>query len=486
METRGFFQFISSIILYIFIVPIIYILLFVNEVVRFIVSIHLRIKYNGNVVLVSDGADGFWAFKHPARTRMGIIALMLDKSIPIETLQKNFNDSVFQLKSPNGKRIYSKLENILVLKCGYACWQKDERFDLNNHFRSFSTSKVYNKLEMQQEIAQMAQDMSEERPQWEFISVPRFVDSDDDSEKSVFIFRFQHAYMDGFSYITMMNHVTSGFTYYFHPLEFRIPFWKNFLFYTNAVIFGPYAAVLLLFNVFDNSWPQRESGMSNKTVLNYSWTKSMDLGVLKTLRKRLNHPTIPTILENAFVSAALEVLGRERVPKKVSNAEVVALLPYPNISPQNRLTVFIYKMNSLQPALERIKTSKTESWKGLTGPWIPLFSLIKRLMGRQSMPFQPFLMGRGSMPLLFSNVPVSKTKFSFMNTAEVVDVLAFTPQQTNTGITLCSRVYENSVKMTAVALSTWLTEKELEDIIERIPQLLDEWVDELGSEDEAV
>ncbi|CAL8126216.1 unnamed protein product [Orchesella dallaii] len=470
-------QLVISLAAYIFLAPILLLLFLVNEVIRLVITLYLENKYNGKIKLVSDGASATWALKRKDRSRMVVVVMKMDRTVPLEKISKSIEESVFQARNEKGELTYSVLKNILVSKFGYACWKQDENFKVKNQIRSLSPRKVYTKKEILQEIALLSRDMDEDKPQWEIISVPKFKDTME-SETSLILFRFQHAFMDGFSLLMIIkNYLSSGFDYYVHPQEFSIPFWKKVLFYTNAIIFGPYLFLKINVRKFLSFWPElREVGPLQKS---YTWTKSMDLGAIRKLRKSLHSATIPTILENAFITAAKEVLPPERVPDEWVVGELAALLPYPTTAPQNRFTIFMYGVNSLQPDFERIKTAKEESWKAITGPWIPLLLGMFKGFGRFPMLMHHLLYMGGCCSMILSNVPLSKTKFKFLDFAEVLEAIGFTPLPNDVGISLCSTAYENTLKISANADSTWLKGDELEEIIERIPKVLNGWAQRL-------
>ncbi|CAL8138866.1 unnamed protein product [Orchesella dallaii] len=207
-----------------------------------------------------------------------------------------------------------------------------------------------------------------------------------------------------------------------HPQNFHIPFGKKILFYLNAVIFGPYAFIIITLNKFKSFWPRQIPNDSAKTQTTYVWTNSMEFDAIQKLRKKLNNATIPTILENAFISAAKEILPAGRVPEELSIGELAALLPYPSLGPQNRFAIFMYHINSLQDDFDRIRSSKEESWKGITGPWIPLSFFVFKVSERMPVFMQHIVLGGGSNSLMMSNLPISKTKFRMLDVADLLEV----------------------------------------------------------------
>ncbi|CAL8138848.1 unnamed protein product [Orchesella dallaii] len=480
LKTRGLLPFLISLAFYITIGPTILILCVVNEIIRLAVSCYLQNKYNGKLILVPDGADAIWALKRKNRTRMVVACFETDMPIPLEKMKHHFEEVILTERDSSGRLVNSKLTQILVTKLGFACWKRDDKFDMQNHIRSLSSNKLYSKMEMQTEITQLFKDMNESKPQWEIVIVPRFLENVEKSETSLWIFRYQHAYLDGFSMLTMFQKLGDGLNFYFHPQNFHIPFGKKMTFYLNAVIFGPYAFIIVILNKFKSFWPRQITNGSAKTQSTYTWTNSMNFEGIQKLRKKLENSTIPTILENAFISAAKDILPDGRVPEQLNIGELAALFPYPNRCLQNRFAIFTYGINSLQNDFDRIRASKEESWNGVTGPWIPLLYFIFKLSGRMPVFIHHMILGGGSTSLMMSNLPISKTRCSMLaGEANVLEIWAFPPQPNDTGITICSAVYGNSLKLSASADSTWLSEDELERIVERIPGVLNEWGERL-------
>ncbi|CAL8108250.1 unnamed protein product [Orchesella dallaii] len=483
LQPNGLFQFLISLTIYILLGPTFLFVLILNELARLFVSLCLRINYGGKISLIPYGSEALWALKRPYRPRMSSVIAKIDKSLTREQIKQTLKDIVLPAKSSNGDQVYLKLKKILIVKYGYGCWKQSEKFDLDEHVRSLPDNKVYNKAEFKQLIDEWSEDMSEERPQWEFIIVPRFFDDADESETSLFIFRVNHAYMDGFCYINMYKkYLTTGITWYINPFEFHIPFWKIFLFYLNAVTFGAYATILLAITKTKKFWTELPSNGSPPRTY-YAWAKQIDAEVIRKIRKKLNNPPLSSLIVNAYVTAAKEILPVGRVPDLLRVMELGALLPYPNDRLQNRFSFFYYGINSCQPDFERINATKKESWKAMTGPWIlTTYSLI-RLFGRFPVCFHSVVVAGGPNSLVMNNVPISKTRVRILESSDVLELLNFPPNPTDTGMQLLCFSYDNSIKITGSGRSEWFTEKEFEDIIQRIPGIIHEWAHKLAEDE---
>jgi len=275
------------------------------------------------------------------------------------------------------------------------------------------------------------------------------------------------------------NHLSTGMTYPVDPLEFHIPFWKRVLFYTNAVAFAPYALILMTLNKSTTFWPNRaQSDIGPMEGISCAYSKPMDFGVVRQLQKKLNKATIATIVENAFVSAAKQILPANRIPAQFTIAEIVAMLPYPSAEPHNRFSYFFYNINPDQPDFERIQSSKQASWRGMTGPWIPLAFCILKFVGKLPVFMHGMLLRGGSCSVLFSNVPVSKTRCQILGN-EVLGVTGIINLSTSGFVGLTSAMMENSLQFSATVQPTLLTREELEQILEAMPKVLVGWLDSL-------
>ncbi|CAL8108239.1 unnamed protein product [Orchesella dallaii] len=484
LEPNGLFQFLISLTIYILLGPTFLFVLIINELARLFVSLCLRIKYGGNISLIPYGTEAIWALKRPNRSRMTIGIFKLDKLLPLERVKQTMNDVVLPAKSSNGDQVYLKLKNILVVKYGYACWKKSgKEFDLDEHVRSLQDNKVYNKAELKRLIGTWSEDMSEERPQWEFIIVPRFVDNADESETCLLIFRQHHAYMDGLCGSRMFEKFfTTEYIWYINPYEFRIPFWKMFLFYLNAITFGAYATILLALTKTKKFWNELPSDGSPPRAY-YAWTKQIDVEVVRSIKKNLNNPPLTSLIVNAYVAAAKEILPVGRVPDLLRVMELSAFLPYPNERLQNRFTSYYYGINSMQPDFERINATKKDSWKAMTGPWIPIFYLFISIFGRLPVCFHFIFVAGGPNSLMMNNVPISKTRVRVLENCDALEILVFNANPTDTGMQLLCFSYDNSIKITGSGRSEWFTEKEFEDIFERIPGIIEEWAHQLADDE---
>jgi hypothetical protein len=150
------------------------ILTIINEISRLIVKLLLHFGKEKGVSLVSDGADGIWGCKKPGSTRNVMVWVGAESgNLSRELLYRIFSEA---LASKDGSlRPYEKLERILVNRWGYVCWKSLADFDLWNHIRFLEDSEncPLEESDVLNKMSGLADDMGEDKPQWELILVQR-------------------------------------------------------------------------------------------------------------------------------------------------------------------------------------------------------------------------------------------------------------------------------------------------------------------------
>ncbi|CAL8147273.1 unnamed protein product [Orchesella dallaii] len=487
----GLVPLLISLLGYIFLGPVVTALLIVNEILRIIVSYVLLYNFNDKIVLVSDGAEAAWAAKRAGKSNMVQVTVHTEQPITEEKCIEYITSRVMLEMDPlSGQKVNEKLEHILIEKYGYACWKKDEDFNVKRHVR-YLGSKIYCKPDMQSLFREISEDMGDNKPQWELVIVPRYKESKESPTTCLTIFRFHHAYADGLSVLMIVKkHFISDVTYYLDPCELpvKIPPWKIYLYYANAIIFGPYTWLLVLIKKFRSFWPIRRSPCPVNEIgqhqKHFTWANRFDLDKIRKIRKTIRNATISSIIENAFITAATQVLPRERFPENWFVTELAAFIPYKNTHPQNRFSLFEYYIDSTQNEIERLECSSNAASKAMLSPYIPVLFFLIKLCGRFPICINKYIFAGALSSMMVSNVPISKTKGKFVGTGDVLEFIGFPPQPTDIGITVGCSSYNNSVKITACSDPNWLGEEELEGIVGRIPGIIAEWADKIGSKTE--
>ncbi|CAL8087675.1 unnamed protein product [Orchesella dallaii] len=466
--------------------PLGLLLLLGNEFIRIFINLILRYKYSGNIQLVSDGNDAVY---RPNRS-MVISLIRIENPIAPEESMEKFTKDVLLLKNPKTREhqstTYAKLEQILIDKFGYRCWKKDENFNIKNHCRTVVSNSVVYKTDLLQLIRKLADDMEEDKPQWEIVLIPNYQEAGEVVTSSLIVFRFHHAYMDALSFTMMIEKLTSNYNYYIDPCKTltKKTFKEQVVNFIKFLYFGPLLFILLTTNRLRSFWPKIPQKCS-KTLRNYTWSKPIKLDQIREIRKSLKNASIPVIIDNAFISSTMQVLPRHRYPETWSLGELSALLPYKNSGPQNRFSIFSYEINVTQEnELERIQTTANEAAKEMTLPWILIGFLGLKIFGRFPKVVAQLPLFGTSNTLIMSYFPCSKTKFKLFQSVNVLDIWGFPPHGNNTGIFLCCNMYCNEFKVLASSDSDWLEEKELKEIVNRIPEIISKWVYQLNKKND--
>jgi len=147
--------------------------LFLNEALRALVSVLLRVRYGGKAHLSKDGGDAVWDYKGKGTTRMVLVPVILtgnsgleDGTVISELETKLFGDS--------SGHIYKKLKSVITTFCGYVCWKEDVNFSVRNHVRMLHRNELYRETDVTDVLSELCQDMDSTKPQWEMVIIPRF------------------------------------------------------------------------------------------------------------------------------------------------------------------------------------------------------------------------------------------------------------------------------------------------------------------------
>jgi len=141
-----------------------------NEILRAVISTYLKFKHGDKFTLVSDGVEALW---RPKRT-VAITLMRTDKSVNLEIIKNWYENNIrCAVDSSTGRKMYEKMEKIITTKYGYACWETDENFDIIKQCR-FHENKIFYKKNLTALIKDLEMDMGKDKPQWEFVVVPKY------------------------------------------------------------------------------------------------------------------------------------------------------------------------------------------------------------------------------------------------------------------------------------------------------------------------
>jgi len=264
-----------------------------------------------------------------------------------------------------------------------------------------------------------------------------FFSDHDGVVRSLLIMRFQHAYMDGVSFMMMMkNHIsTAGFNEYLNPLEFKISLWHKFLFYANCILTGPYCVVTILYQKLFGSFWVSPLGKKLSGDRNYTWTGPIDINTIKAIRGKGSKKTRFThVISTAFASTLAKVLPKHKVLPEIHVGELVAMLPYPNPNPQNRFTIFTYPVLTDEKDFNsNLKKTTVKSNQSMLGPETLIFNMSVNVLGNFPSPIVKIFLAGTNHSVLYSSVPGSRTQIKGANNIDVVQYGAWTPQPHDVG-----------------------------------------------------
>lgn len=167
---------------YILVLPLVLVLILVNEIARLIVKCLLRYNYGSQIELVEDGLDAISNFKNEGTTRniliFGVVKPGTYSSAQAASMYQRQVLDYERYDDRSGQkqfiRPYDKLQKIMTTVYGYTCWKRDENFDVRRHFWDVPDDRVYTKEAVMELLAAFAEDMEETRPQWDWIYIHRY------------------------------------------------------------------------------------------------------------------------------------------------------------------------------------------------------------------------------------------------------------------------------------------------------------------------
>jgi len=226
------------------------------------------------------------------------------------------------------------------------------------------------------------------------------------------------------------NQLASGFDHYVHPAEFGLPLWKQLFIYTNFAIKGPFGLLKLLCQSFLSSegpvWPK--STAANSGFRNFSWTSPISFDIIRKLQMKTHKASVSHVIISAFAMGASKVLGKKIMPE-ILVAETLALPPYPNDRPVNRLMAYVFPvLTKTQKPEIKIDETRNASWENMTGPQPLLHYVVAKVFGRFPNFFAQKLLCGIKHSVSISNVPGSRNKFNVFGEADLLEFGTWPPQ----------------------------------------------------------
>ena len=192
---------------------------------------------------------------------------------------------------------------------------------------------------------------------------------------------------------------------------------------------------ILIFGLRDILWSLtlRESNCFHGPQLTgpktLGWSRPVDLEALKGMKNATRSSTT-AVLMSALGSSlrSLAIKKNLKIPKHITASLTVAILPYPDMKPQNRFTVVHLPMNlGMGTTLDRIKSTYQSAQKLARSSEALVNFYLMRLLGETSQYFCKNFNQLLHATMLLSNVPGPAEKASLFDGDTLVDVAFWTP-----------------------------------------------------------
>jgi len=165
------------------------------------------------------------------------------------------------------------------------------------------------------------------------------------------------------------------------------------------------------------------------------WSKPVSLEALKTM-KNVTKTSTTAVLMSAL-GASLRSLAIQKkldFPARIHSSLTVAILPYPNMKPQNRFTVVLFPMNlAIGSTIDRIKSTYKSAQKLARSSEALVNFYLMRLLGQTSNIFCKLFNKLLHSTMLLSNVPGPAEKVTLFEGDVLEDVTFWTPLRNSIG-----------------------------------------------------
>jgi hypothetical protein len=165
------------------------------------------------------------------------------------------------------------------------------------------------------------------------------------------------------------------------------------------------------------------------------WSRPVDLEALKGMKNATRSSTTAVLMSALGASLrSLAIKKNLKIPRHISSSLTVAILPYPNMKPQNRFTVVLFPMNlGIGTTLERIKSTYKSAQKLARSSEALVNFYLMRLLGETSTWFCKLFYRLLHATMLLSNVPGPAERASLFGGDTLVDVAFWTPLRNSIG-----------------------------------------------------
>ncbi|CAG7833774.1 unnamed protein product [Allacma fusca] len=434
-----------------------------------------------------------------------LMLIVYGTEIDPKSYQEKFSKRVFSHVNSEGMKPFLKLRNIFIRKFGYGCWKRDSNFDIKNHIRVFSPKEgrpFLVETDLQEVLASLTGDMSEEHPQWEEIIIQKFVYSKDviiddglttgGGEKifqlkpsgkirSAKILRCHQAYMEIVSSLVMIRTcMTEGsFETSLDPLRpIKVNPWERFIQLCTMVIFGTSTLVRYIYAEVNSDSRFILNRFSGRII--HCWSEPIKMNLLEKIQKARDCSQMEILA--AAIGGAIRTVSEKFCTKPIwlifpdsfEDSVLMGLskivVPYPSEGPMNRYGMVDVTINTehLSSRLERLESVRERFVKQVQrSPLLKLNYWLMKYIGRFPSRVIQFALADSGAPVVFNHIPWIKSKLSLMGD-ELEEFAGWMPMLTRTGLGIVSARYCDSMRLCGVSETSRLSPEELQFMLNEI------------------
>ena len=383
-----------------------------------------------------DGIDAVWAPVYPATVPNLSSLYVIEGNCDIGKIRKKLDTIA---KHPN----YARLKYRIIRKFGYFTWEDVSlSFDIRNHVKILpgcDSETVYSESEVFEKIGAIYDTfMSDERPQWEVLLVPKYKYNKDNGNDTrshyAMVFRIHHSILDGVSAGLWLQHAMADYPVNLSvdPLKpLKISWFYRTIPYVLMAVIGARSLIKSLMLKETNCFHGKP--MTGPKYV--GWSRPVNLNTLKQVKTATNTSTTAVLI--SCFGGALRSLAQKKnleVPSSIYAAATVAMLPYPNIKFQNRFTSAHVPIEiGLPTQVQRLKSAFKHANNMARSPDILMNYHMMQLTGAFPAIIVDEIMKNLNSTMLLSNVPGPAEDVYMFGGDKLVDAVAWGPFKGVTG-----------------------------------------------------
>ncbi|CAG7836635.1 unnamed protein product [Allacma fusca] len=262
--------------------------------------------------------------------------------VSLEQFRSLVTERVINKKSEDGQGIYSRLQQTYTNFMGYAFWQWDKDFKIENHVRIYDYGLKHPKMQfgnvcVEEDLRRIMGDFlsapwTKNQSPWEFLLIYNFkTEEDHGTEKMVFVSRFHHGIGDGHSSAQLLQDMGLDYkpsavpSYPKKSVCFRIFFFFIFPFKLCYDLADNFTRSLDI----NTAWHPRNVELS-KTYYT-SFTKPIPVSLVKEIKQKyqVSYLAVLYAATSGGIQRVMEEAG-QKIPEKMACFNPV---PKPNHPP---------------------------------------------------------------------------------------------------------------------------------------------------------